>query len=301
MKASIAVLLSGLLLGQTVPYERTKTDDGSHCLRWPVGSGARGSVTFVQSTLGDPALGAGVFDAISRSAQTWQAQLQTCGDMDLVEGARSASRFVGYHQSGQNENLVLFRTALCSAVTPPGDGCVAAGTCGNTYDCWDHGGTVVALTTSSYIVSTGELVDADVEMNAASANPTLVDSPPCSPGSISTSCVANDVQNAATHEMGHFLGLAHSPDPSSTMYASEPLGETSKRVLDSGSKQFVCDVYPSGQPSQDCSSSGGGGGGSSSSGGCSSAGDPAVLGPGVLVLLLALAGRRSPAGRQAGA
>jgi uncharacterized protein (TIGR03382 family) len=299
MKTSIAVLVAGLMLGQTVPYERTKTDDGSHCLRWPVGSGARGSVTFVQSSVGEPSLGSGVFDAISRSAQTWQAQLQTCGDMDLVEGARSASRFVGYRQSGQNENLVLFRSQLCSDVVPGGDPCVAAGTCGNTYDCWDHGTTIVALTTSSYVVSTGELVDADVEMNAASATPTLVDSPPCS-GSLSTSCVANDVQNAATHELGHFLGLAHSPDPSSTMYASEPIGETSKRVLDSGSKQFVCDVYPSGRASQDCSSSGGGSGGSSGSG-CSSAGDPSVLGPDILVLLLALARRRTPAHRQAGA
>jgi len=297
MKTSIAVLVAGLVLGQTVPYERTKTDDGSHCLRWPVGSSARGSVTFVQSSDGLPSLGSGVFDAVSRSAQTWQAQLQTCGDMDLLEGAHSASRFVGYHQSGQNENLVLFRTQLCSSVVPQGDPCVAAGTCGNTYDCWDHGATIVALTTSSYVISTGELVDADVEMNAASATPTIVDSPPCS-GSLSTSCVANDVQNAATHELGHFLGLAHSPDPSSTMYASEPIGETSKRVLDSGSKQFICDAYPSGRPSQDCSASGGGG---TTGSGCSSAGDPTVLGPGVLVLLLALARRRSPVRQQAGA
>lgn len=299
MKGSIAVLLSGLLLGQTVPYVRTKTDDGSHCLRWPVSSGARGSVSFVQSSIGDPALGSGVFDAIPRSAQTWQAQLQTCGDLDLVEGAHSASRVVGYTQSGQNENLVLFRTTLCSTQVPQGDPCLAAGTCGNVHDCWDHGSTVVALTTSSYILSTGELVDADVEMNAASATPTIVDSPPCSSGSISTSCVANDVQNAATHELGHFLGLAHSPDPSSTMYASEPLGETSKRVLDSGSKQFVCDVYPSGRPSQDCSSSGGGGGSSGSSG-CSSTGEPGALGPGILLLVVALASRRSPTGWHVG-
>ena len=119
------------------------------------------------------------------SAQTWQAQLQTCGDMDLVEGAQSASRFVGYRQSGQNENLVLFRTQLCSAVVPGGDPCVGAGTCGNTHDCWDHGATIVALTTSSYVISTGELVDADVEMNVESATPTLPDSPPCR-GSSST-------------------------------------------------------------------------------------------------------------------
>jgi uncharacterized protein (TIGR03382 family) len=136
------------------------------------------------------------------------------------------------------------------------------------------------------VISTGEVLDADVELNAASATPTIVDSPPCSLGGISTSCVANDVQNATTHELGHLLGLDHSPDSASTMYATEPLGETSKRVLDSGSKQFVCDVYPAGQASRDCTSNGG-------DGGCSSAGDASSVAPGGFLLLLALASRRS--------
>ena len=289
MKLPAAVLLSGLLLGQSsVTYVRTKTNDSAHCLRWAVNAGARRSLGFVQSTTGDPTLGAGAFDAVSRSAQTWEAQMQACGSMDLVEGSRSSSRSVGYVSGGSNENLVLFRSRLCSAVVSPGDSCIAAGTCGNAHDCWDHDTSVVALTTTSYIVSTGELVDADVEVNAASATPTIVDSPTCAPGAISTNCVANDVQNAMTHEFGHFLGLAHSPDPASTMYASEPLGETAKRVLDSGSKQFVCDVYPSGQASKDCSSSSTP---SSSSSGCSSAG-PIPFAPGVLLVLLALARRR---------
>jgi Matrixin len=285
MKASVAVLLSGLLLGQSVPYVRTKTDDGSHCLRWPVSAGARGTVSFVQSSMGDPTLGQGAFDAVSRSAQTWETQLQACGNLDLVEGAHSASRFVGYTQGGQNENLILFRTELCSAVVPPADPCHSDASCGNAYDCWDHGASIVGLTTSSYVIDSGKVIDADVELNAATATPTVVDAPPCSQGGISTSCVAHDVQNATTHELGHFLGLDHSPDASSTMYASEPLGETSKRVLDSGSKQFVCDVYPAGQASRDCTSSG--------DGGCSSAGGASSLGSGVVLLLLALASRRS--------
>ncbi len=65
--------------------------------------------------------------------------------------------------------------------SPPATRASAAGTCGNVYDCWDHSSSVVALTTSTYIPATGELVDADVELNAASAFPTIVDSPPCSP------------------------------------------------------------------------------------------------------------------------
>ena len=298
MRASVAVLLSGLLLGQSLPYVRSKTNDNTHCLRWPVNAGSRGTVTFVQSSVGEPTLGQGAFQAISRSGQTWQTQLQACGNLDLTEGSHSSSRFVGYTQGGQNENLVLFRNELCSV--PSGDPCLAAGTCGNAHDCWDHGSTIIGLTTSTYVGATGEVLDADVELNAASTTPTIVDSPPCPPGAPSTSCVANDVQNAVTHEFGHVLGLAHSPDPSSTMYATEPLGETSKRTLDPGSKQFVCDVYPSGQASRDCTSSGGGGGGGGG-GGCSSAGDPGAVGPGLLLLLLALVARRSRAAGSAGA
>jgi len=289
MRTTAAVLLSGLLLGQSAPqYVRTKTDDGLHCLRWPVAADARARVTFVQSAAGLPALGAGVFDAVSRSGQTWQAQLQACGNLDLIEGAHWPSRFVGYVQGGSNENLVLFRTRLCSAVVPSGDPCLAANTCGNAYDCWDHAANIIALTTSSYVVTTGVLLDADVEINAVTATPTIVDSPPCSAGGISTSCVANDVQNAVTHELGHFLGLAHAPDPSSTMYATEPVGETSKRVLDSGSKQFVCDVYPAGRASNDCGPSSAG----SDSSGCTSAPDPGALTPLVALLLGGLAVRR---------
>ncbi len=289
MRAAAAVLLSGLLLGQSATqYVRSKTNDGLHCFRWPVNAGARGSVSFVQSAQGLPSVGAGVFDAVSRSSQTWQAQLQACGNLDLVEGARSTSRAIGYLQGGPNENLTLFRTRACSAVVPSGDPCLAAGTCGNVYDCWDHADNIVALTTSSYVTSTGVLVDADVELNAATAFPTIVDSPPCTVGSISTSCVANDVQNAMTHELGHFLGLAHAPDSSSTMYANEPLGETSKRVLDPGSKQFICDVYPAGHASNDCTLDSGG----SSTSGCTSAPDAGGVTPLLALLLGGLAVRR---------
>jgi hypothetical protein len=294
VKLPAVALLSGLLLGQsTLQYVRTKTNDSTHCLHWPVSAGTRGKVTFVQSASGDPSLGSGAFDAVSSSEQTWQTQLQACGNLDLNEGTRSSSRSVGYTSGGSNENLVLYRTRLCSAVVPSGDSCLAAGTCGNVYDCWDHASSIVALTTTSYIVNSGELVDADVELNAATAFPTVVDAPPCPPGAPSTSCVANDVQNAMTHEFGHFLGLAHAPDPGSTMYANEPLGETSKRVLDSGSKQFVCDVYPQGHASLDCTASAGGGaGGGNSSSGCSSAGTAGGLMPGLALLLAVLAVRR---------
>jgi hypothetical protein len=297
---------AALLLGQTdAGYVRERTTDHAHCLRWPVTAPARKTLTFVQSSQGDPALVALGFDAVSNARQTWEAQSTVCGSLDLVEGAHSSSRFIGYSQSGSNENLVLFRTQDCGAVVASNDPCHNDGSCGNAHDCWDHGAGTLALTTSTYTADDGVLVDADIEINAASAHPTVIDppAPTCSGGNFSL-CIANDVQNTVTHEFGHVLGLDHSPDPTSTMYATEPLGETSKRILDPGSERFVCEVYPAGLASQDCLLSdggtdpGGAGGGNPSGGGgpngpgvstgttgCSS-GPSAAGGLGLLALVL---------------
>ena len=263
------LLAATVLLGQAdAGYVREKTDDGAHCFRWPVAAGATSQLTFVQSSTGDPTLGAGFFDAVSRSEATWATQASTCASLQLLEGAHSTSRLVGFNTDGGNENLVLARTANCDVTVLPGDPCHTSQTCGNVYDCWEHGAGVLALTSVTF-ASNGAVVDTDIEINAASATPSIVDSPPCTGGVINSSCVANDVQNTVTHEFGHALGLDHSPDPTSTMYASAPVGETSKRILDPASKQFVCDVYPRGLASNDCAladagtspGSGGGGGG----------------------------------------
>ena len=75
---------------------------------------------------------------------------------------------------------------------------------------------------------------------------------PPAPNVDALTCTSIDVQNTMTHELGHSIGLAHSPDSRSTMYAGAQRGEISKRVLDDGSKEFVCTVYPKGQASRDC-------------------------------------------------
>lgn len=288
MRAALLAAAAAALFGASVSYVRTRTQNGDHCLRWPAGE-----VTVVQSLPGDPPLGDAGFVAVTRSWQTWEAQMQVCGSLTLSEGVRSGSRSVGFTPGGQNQNLLLFRTVRCSDVVDAGDPCLASSSCGNAHDCWDHGASQLALTTSSYRTADGVLVDSDVEFNAADGYFTTVDGPPCDAGSESLGCVVDDVQNTATHELGHVLGLAHSPDPTSTMFATAPPGETSKRVLDPGSLQFVCDVYPRGQPSRDCAPDAGppgqpDGGTSAGSGGCSSAGTGA--GPAAaMVLLLGLA------------
>ena len=245
MRAGLLGGAIALMLAST-DYVRTTTSNQSHCLRWPAGP-----VVFSQSARGDAPLGDAGFDAVTRAWQTWEAQMQVCGNLSLSEGPHSTSRSIGLPADGGTENLVLFRTALCSAVVDAGDPCQATASCGNLHDCWDHTSGVLALTTVTFQAD-GLIVNTGVELNAAQAFFTAVDAPPCNPAVESLDCVVYDTQATATHEFGHTVGLDESPDPTSTMYAYEAIGETSLRVLDPGSKQFVCDVYPRGQASQDC-------------------------------------------------
>ena len=280
------VLAARLLLGQAdAGYVREQTSDGAHCLRWPVAAGTSSQLTFVQSSAGDFKLGAGFFDAVSRSEASWATQASSCSSLLLLEGAHSPSRLVGYDPGGTNENLILVRTTACRNVVPAGDPCRTSNTCGNVYDCWDEGDGLLALTLLTYDAN-GAILDSDVEINGAISYLSVVDSPPCTAGNITPSCVGNDVQNTVTHELGHALGLGHSPDPSSTMFDIAPIGETSKRIIDPASKQFVCDVYPRGLASRDCSLPDGGtepgpGGGTGSGGGGNGTGPPVSPGPGI--------------------
>lgn len=280
------VLAARLLLGQAdAGYVREQTSDGAHCLRWPVPAGTSSQLTFVQSSAGDFKLGAGFFDAVSRSEASWAAQANSCSSLLLLEGPHSPSRLVGYNRGGTNENLILVRTSACLNVVPAGDPCRTTNTCGNVYDCWDEGDGLLALTLLTYDAN-GTILDTDVEINGAISYLSVVDSPPCTVGNITPNCVGNDVQNTVTHELGHALGLAHSPDPASTMFAIAPLGETSKRVIDPASKRFVCDVYPRGLASRDCSLPDGGtepdpGGGTGGGGGGGNGTGPPASGTGI--------------------
>jgi hypothetical protein len=243
-----------LVTASVVPYVRNRTGvgiDGGHCLAWPAGT-----VQYHPSAAGDPELGEAAFAAIEASAATWERQMLTCGNLTLVVGTRSSSRSVGYvdRTGATNENLILFRTQDCTEVTPDGDTCQHDGDCGNKFDCWDFAQGTLAITTTNFDTGNGQMLDADVELNAASHLFTTVDSPPCTSEDALT-CVSIDVQNTVTHELGHSLGLAHSPDPRSTMYAGAERGETKKRVLDDGSQEFVCTAYPQGQQSRDCDGS----------------------------------------------
>jgi hypothetical protein len=237
------------------PYVRLRVetdianDPKAHCLWW-----GRPDIVFRQSSVGNPGTtGETEFTAIAESFASWQAISDGCGSFTLSEGPRTSSRKVGSaSKGGTDENVVLFRQTRCSQVVSASDGCWRREDCGNTHDCWDALPDVIALTFSSYEPRSGEIRDSDIEFNGERFVFTTVDSPNCTQGNHHQGCVAYDIQNTATHEIGHLLGLDHSLVATSTMYRSAPPGETSKRSLDADSQQFVCDVYPRGRPAQDC-------------------------------------------------
>ena len=249
---AVVVAAAALVTGATIPYVRSRTDrnsaDAGHCLGWPAGS-----VEFRENVTGVPGDADAGFTAMERSLASWATAMSACGNLSLRMGPRTTTRTIGFddRQGASNENVLVFRTRLCTDVLSPSDPCHSDGTCANAHDCWDFNAGTLAITTTTYSTRTGKLYDADLEMNASVHVFTTVDSPPCS-SLAQTGCVSTDVQNTVTHELGHALGLDHSPDPRSTMYAGADLGEISKRVLDDGSLEFVCTAYPAGGPTLDC-------------------------------------------------
>jgi MYXO-CTERM domain-containing protein len=184
-------------------------------------------------------------------------------------------------------NRIAIRRGPCTgsrSIVPAGAPCIAAGTCADDLDCWDHD-HLIALTTTTYRLSTGAILDADVEVNAGDGDEeegylvTCVDPPaPVCSEERRTGCIGTDLQNALSHEVGHFLGFAHSDSRGSTMYASASRGETGKRVLSADAVEGMCDVYPRGGTVKTCGSR---------PEGCSSAGAPGSwLGLAALALLV---------------
>lgn len=106
-------------------------------------------------------------------------------------------------------------------------------------DSWPYRGAnaTLALTTLTFEVNSGEILDADVEVNSHNINLTTSDT-----------VVDNDLLSIATHEAGHFLGLAHTNIKTATMNADYSPGDLSFRSLEADDQAAICDAYP---PSRD--------------------------------------------------
>ncbi len=190
------------------------------------------------------------FTAIDAAFSTWQAVSDTCSDFRFIRGARMSGTRVG--KGSETENALVFREESCRDTVELSDPCLSDGSCGNEHRCWDHSDGTIGLTTVTYSTRTGVAVDADIEFNGSRFLFTTISAPPCEAGREAVTCVANDVQNTATHEIGHAVGFDHVEDMTSTMAPTAPVGETAKRVIDLGTSTGFCQTYPRGQPPTSC-------------------------------------------------
>ncbi len=198
-----------------------------------------------QRTPGDAEL-----TAVDAAFATWQGISDGCSDFQFIKGAQVPNAQVG--RGTQMENVVVWRETSCPTVVPENDPCFDTDTCIKQYKCWDHGQFTLALTTTTYSVRTGAIYDADIELNGADWLFTTISSPPCVEGMEAPNCVATDVQNTMTHEIGHALGFDHVDVEGSTMEPTAPTGQITKRIVDHGTKDGFCTTYPRGGPPTPC-------------------------------------------------
>lgn len=102
-------------------------------------------------------------------------------------------------------------------------------------DTWSYGPNVLGLTTVVYNPQTGEIYNADMEINTLDMDPLAIEDP--------VAPDAYDFLSVVTHEAGHFLGLAHSDVEGSTMYARYNPGQTNMRNLAPDDVNAICTVY----------------------------------------------------------
>jgi hypothetical protein len=118
---------------------------------------------------------------------------------------------VGYNTfGGPNQHVIVFRDTV-----------------------WPHNdvNNTLGLTTVTFDADTGEIYDADTEINGTM------------PLSVGDPTTGYDFESIITHEMGHFLGLAHSGDNKATMYAHY-MSSTSMRTLTADDVAGLCSIYP---------------------------------------------------------
>jgi hypothetical protein len=142
--------------------------------------------------------------------------------VQAVDEGPVACDSVEYSQIGPNQHAIIFRDASWPYH--------------NSYN-------TLALTTVTFDTDTGEIFDADMEINTSQNE--IVATTPAPEG-------AYDFDSIVTHEAGHFLGLAHTPVDTAVMYAFYKPG-SSKLTQDD--VDGICAIYaPNGTRAADVDS-----------------------------------------------
>lgn len=177
------------------------------CVGYSVNSAASALVPFDEATR-----------VIDTAFTTWNDAV--CADSGAKVGIVASNggavtcSEVRYNQNGPNQNVIVFRD-----------------------DAWPYSdpNNTLGLTTVTFNADTGEIYDADMEINASGKNLTTSETVPSD---------GFDLLSVITHEAGHFLGLAHAMSATSTMYASYRPGTSALRSLTDDDVAGLCSIYP---------------------------------------------------------
>jgi hypothetical protein len=199
------------------PTKPCKVDD-DQCpadgapLRWPTSC-----LAYAMNRLGTQSLDpADTRPVIAKAFAAWtdvKCPNGTIAKMAFTEIDPVKCKKSEYNKDGPNVNVVLFQD-----------------------NDWKYRGIdgTLAKTSVTYNDDTGEIYDADIEVNAANNEITIDDSD-----------IEYDLQAILTHEVGHFIGIAHSPRSNAVMYASYSPGSVAQRKLTDDDIAALCTIYPS--------------------------------------------------------
>lgn len=182
---------------------------GCPVLKWP-----GNCLGYSVSEVGGQNLGAGSVELIVAAAfETWMGVDCPGGHPGVVAQnlGQVSCNLVEYNKDSGNANIVFFNEE------------------------WPHSEAshTYALTTTTFDPNTGELLNADIELNARDHLFTIGDE-----------SVSADLASVIQHEAGHFLGLAHSRNTNATMFAFYEEGTTDLRSLDADDVAGICALYP---------------------------------------------------------
>ena len=180
----------------------------THCI--PIWLSASGSISIDQDI---------VETELLNSLTAWDQP--NCTILSFTYQGEVDSNFVGYDSAPEanNYNLVTFASSQRD---------------------WLYDPAALGLTTVTMCINdtpecpAGTIVDADIEINEAYHTFTTSNQQQ----------VQMDLANTLTHEIGHLIGLDHSPLFEAIMYFQQPLGETIKRDLAEDDLMAVCDLFP---------------------------------------------------------
>ncbi len=155
---------------------------------------------------------------------------------------QGAARGLGYDDHGPNQNEVVIP------------------------DTWDFDKNSIAVTVLTVDAKSHRILDADIAFNKVYRKFRVLERSQPGVGEY------DDIQNVATHELGHALGLAHNEaDTAAVMYPGARRGEINKRILTTDDEDGLLLLYPatgasaldgsgSGEPQTGCGTTGSSGG-----------------------------------------